>query len=799
MLKNYMKVAFRNMRKYSFFSAINIFGMTVGLTACLLIILYIGDELSYDRFHQYADRTYLISLHGKLAGQDVKTASTCPPLSQAMADEIPEVEETLRIARFWGPVIKLKDESYMEDRVYYADANFFDFFSFKLLEGDPATALAEPNTVVLSEEMAEKYFGKESALDKLLVMDDTATFKVTGVAANGPANSHFRYNVLVSSASSRRLQRTVWLNNNIQTYFRLRENASLESVQQGLQHLVTKYVGAELEKFMGITVESMRENGGEYGYVPVKITDIQLHSSITDTPEPTGQIQYVYIFGAVGLLIVVIACINFMNLGTARSAGRAKEVGLRKALGSLRMQLAGQFLAESFLYSTTAVVLSIVICVIVLPAFNTLAGKELAMTALINPWFMAIWIVLILVVGIIAGSYPAFYLTSFRAAEVLKGKVRSGMKSKGIRSTLVILQFGISIFLIIFTVVIYNQLTYMQDRNLGMDKEGVLVLHDTWRVDKNREALRNGMEQQTGVVGTSFTNNDFPGINNTTIFKRVGNEQDYIMGEYYADYKHADVMKLEMKEGRFFSPEFPSDSTAIIINEAAVRQMGITDPLTEKILTNDNNRMIPLHVIGVMKDFNFQSLKEEIRPLAVRLAHWGGSLMIRYEGNPADIVAKAEDLWGEYADNEPFVYTFMDDDYDKLFRAEQRLSHIFTLLCGLGIFVACLGLFALAAFTAEQRTKEIGIRKSMGASVPGLVLLLSKEFAILVLIAFIPGALVGWWAVDQWLAGFAYRIAINPLVFVFSGSLTIVIALLTVSYQSIKAASTNPSYALRYE
>src|SRR5690606_11932477 len=530
-----------------------------------------------------------------------------------------------------------------------------------------------------------------------------------------------------------------------------------------------------------------------------KITDLRLHSTVRDAMEPPGNITYVYFFGAVAIFIIVIACINFMNLATARSAGRAKEVGLRKAMGSARIQMIGQFLAESVLFSAVAVLLAIALSYVLLPTFNELAGKQLNMNALLEPYFAGGLVALILFVGLLAGSYPAFYLTSFNSVEVLKGKIRAGMKTRGIRSALVVFQFGISIFLIIFTASVYLQLKFMQDRNLGMDKDNVLIINSTWRLKNNRDAFKNAIDEYAGVVKTSFTNNTFPGVNNTTVFKATGSDQDHIMGLYFADYDHADVMKLELTEGRFFSRDFPSDSTAIILNEAAVREFGMEDPLSEEILYNGDDKPVNLKVVGVVKDFNFESLKEEIRPLAIRFATWGGDLTIRYEGNPANLISNVESLWKGYAAMEPFEYIFLDENFDELFRAEQRMSGIFTVLSGLAIFVAALGLFALAAFSGEQRTKEIGIRKVMGANVSGLVLLLSREFTLLVLLACIPGAVAAWWVVSEWLSGFAYRTEISPLIFLLSGLVAIVIAWLTVGFQALKAASSNPADALRYE
>jgi putative ABC transport system permease protein len=801
MIRNYLKVALRNILKYKFYSAINILGMTIGITACLLIIIYVSDELSYDRFHAKADRIYQVNLHGKIAGQDLYVSNTCPPLASALLQDVPGVEDATRMVPFYGAIVKNEDKVFTERKVYYADANFFNFFSFKLLEGDPATALKEPNSVVLTRKMAEKYFGTANPVGKILVIgNDNKSFKVTGVAENPPGNSHFIYALLISSTSADYLTKNmIWLNNFMYTYFLLRENASLESVQNRFNDLVTKYVGPEIEKFMGTTLKQMKEQGGIYGFYTIKLTDIHLHPTSQGEPEPDGNIMYVYFFGAVGIFIIFIACINFMNLSTARSAGRAKEVGLRKTLGSLRGQMIWQFLAESLVYSFITVLLALAACSLLLPYFNLLSGKELGMQVLLSSAFIMGIIGLILFVGLIAGSYPAFYLTSFSPVEVLKGKVRAGMKSKGVRSTLVVSQFALSIFLIIFTAVVYKQIIFMQDRDLGIDKKSVLIINNVNRLAKNGEAFKNAVDAHTGIIKSSYSANSFPGVENTTVLKAVGSDQDHIAGVYYADYDHQELMKFEMKSGRYFSRDFPSDSSAIVINEAAVKEFGYDKPLEEEIQFNDNNKQQRLRIIGVFKDFNFESLKSKVRPLAIRLTKNADRLMIRYSSNPKETVATLEKIWKQQAPNEPFDYSFLDENFDELFRSEQRMSTIFSIFSGLAIFIACLGLFALAAFTSEQRTKEIGIRKAMGASVWSLTILLSKEFTRLVVIAFVPAALVAWYVSNQWLLDFEYRTQISPLLLMWSGLGAVAIAWITVSYQSIKTALANPVNSLRYE
>ena len=800
MLQNYFKLAVRNILKHKFFSAINILGMSIGIAACLLILLYVVDELSFDRFHANADRIYQVGLQAKIGDQDVTTANTCPPMAETLVEEVPGVEAATRISNFWGtPSLKYGDKAFTEEKVFHADSNFFEFFGYKLLEGDIETALKEPNTVVLARSIATKYFGNESPLGKLITVGGHQTYTITGVAEDAPLNSHFIFKVLLSSASAEQMQRNAWLNNFLYTYFRTDEHTNVSDIESKFPDLVTKYVGPEVERFMGVSMKDMEKSGGAYGYFTTPVTDIHLRSTTRDGLEPAGNIMYVYFFGGIGLFIVIIACINFMNLSTARSAGRAKEVGLRKTLGSLRSQMVRQFLAESILYSFLAVVVALVLCYLLLPQFNLLAGKQLGMTVFMQPVFVVAIIALILFVGVVAGSYPAFYLTSFSAVEVLKGKVRAGMKSKGVRSGLVVLQFGLSIFLIIFTGIVFQQIRFMQQRNLGIDKHNILIIPNAGLLGEHKNAFKNSLAQQTGIVRSSYTNNSFPGVNNTTVFKAAGSEQDRIMGLYYADYDHQEVMKFEMKEGRYFSRDFPSDSSAILLNEAAVKEFGFTDPIGEEIIFNDDNKRQTLKVIGVYKDFNFESLKNKIRPLSIRLTNDSYQLMIRYEGNPAERVAAVEKLWKQLVPGQPFDYSFLDERFDELFRSEQRMGQLFTVFSCLAIFIACLGLFALAAFMAEQRTKEIGIRKVMGASTTGLTMMLSREFTRLVVIAFVPAAVAAWFVVDSWLDGFAYRVDISPWIFIGSGAVATSIAWFTVSFQSIKAAASNPVTSLRYE
>ncbi len=804
MFRNYIKIAIRNILKHKFFSAINIIGLVIGMACCLLIFVYVMDELSYDRFHKNNETLYRVGLRGKISGQEINTTNSSLPVGPAMKNEIPGVEEILRIVpggRGAGVAFRYEDKSFIEDLVLYADSNFYNFFTFKLLQGDPKTALKEPNSVVLTKAMAIKYFGEEEeAMGKTLVIGvDKWPCKVTGITEEAPSNSHFHFSAIVSFITTEKNFFGGWTGNSIQTYIRKTPGTTVEDINAKLEVMVDKYIGKELEKGLGISLETFHKQGGIYSYFIYPMTDSHLYSGLPDDMEPGSDIRYVYIFSGVGLFILLIACINFMNLSTAQSTGRAKEVGLRKTLGSQRSQMVWQFLSESFIYSLVAVVLAVGISFILLPYFNLLAGKQLTLMALASPQFIFAIALIIILVGFVAGSYPAFYLTSFNVVEVLKGKTRSGMKSKGVRSSLVIFQFAVSTFLIIATVVVFQQLNYMQSKSLGLDKRNVLSITGTRRLANNREAFKTAVESQSGVQKASYTNNNFPGMNNITVFREKGKDLDHLVGKYDADWDHIDVMKIELKEGRFFSRDFKSDTVAVVINEAAVKEFGLQNPLSTELIDFNGQVPVDVKIIGVVKDFNFETLKAKVRPVIIRLTEKSRVLMVRYDGDPRQIVSSIEQQWKNLAPGEPFEYTFLDQDFDSLFRSEMRFSDIFTVFSTLAIFIACLGLFALAAFTTEQRTKEIGVRKAHGATVVTLTLLLSKEFTRLVLIAIIPAIAAGWYVADWWLTDFIYRIELTPILFVGSAMVAILIALITVSYQSVKAATGSPVGSLRYE
>jgi putative ABC transport system permease protein len=802
MLRNYILVAIRNIKKHRFFSAINIAGLTVGITSCLFIFIYVKDELSFDRFHYDAENVYRIGLTGRIAGQEFNTTNTCYPVGLAMKEEIPGITDFTRI---WPAsntlVFSYEEKSFSEKKIFYVDSNFFTFFSFALLEGDPVKALNEPNSIVLTEDLAVKYFGKEPALGKMLsIGPDKRSFKVTGIARKSPSNSHFKFNALLSFISVDNQVYKGWTGNSMQTYVRKDANTSADVINQMLEELVVKHVGPEIEQ-LGMTFEEFKKQGGKYSYSVYPMVDSHLNNAFTDDLEPASDIKYVYTFSAVGIFVLLIACINFMNLATARSAGRAKEVGLRKTLGSVRRQLIGQFLAESFVYSFIAMILALILAYVSLPSFNFLSGKELSMAVLIDPVFIGGAVALVILIGLMAGSYPALYLTAFNPVDVLKGKLRAGMKSKGVRSVLVVVQFTVSIILISATLVVFQQLTYMQKKNLGIDKNQVITLQNMRNVGDKRIAFKDQLDKKSGIVASSYTDNIFPGIYNINVFRIAGSEQDRLLASYHADWDHMEVMKFNLKAGRFFSRDMATDSSACIINEAAVRELGwaLENAVDGEILDFSGNEPRKIKVIGVTEDFNYESLKNQVRPLVIQLTDFNRQLMLRYEGDPQEVVASVDQLWKEFAPGIPLEYSFLDEDFDALFRAEMRLRDLFTVFSGLAIFIACLGLFALAAFLTEQRTKEIGIRKAMGASVEGLTLTLSKEFMLLVGISFVLAVIPAWYFLKQWLAGFAYRIELNVIIFIVAGLMAFIVASLTIGFQALKAARANPVNSLRYE
>ncbi len=801
MLKNFIKVAFRNILKQKSFAFINVLGLTTGVAAFLLMSFYVVDEWSYDKFHENSQKIYRVHLRGVMGGQEANVPVTCYPLAKTLVSEIPEVEQATRLDQLGDVVFSFDDQMYTEEKVFFADSNFFEFWSFKLLEGNPSTALKEPNSIVLTKQLAEKYFGEQEAIGKLINNGDK-TYKVTGIAAAAPSNSHIKFHALISFSTSSRNNSDNWLNNNIFTYFVFNDKADIQMMENKYDGLVIKYVGPTLQQFMGLSLDQFIENGGAYGYYTMPLEDIHLKAQGEDELEPAGNETYVVMLAVIAVFVLIIACINFMNLSTAKSAGRAKEVGLRKTLGSQRGALMAQFMTESMIFSFFSTLAGAAVAYVLLPEFNALAGKTLDLSN-VSPLLAAgILFSIALFVGVLAGSYPAFYLTGFNPAQVLKGKVKAGVKSGYIRSFLVTSQFWISIVLIICSTIVYQQLQFFQEKNLGFDKDKIVVLSNVRKLGDKKSSFKNELLEHPNIEAVSYSIQSIPNVQNSNVFRVGGTETDHLMTSFYTDADHAATMNFQLVEGRFFSKEFLTDSAAVVINEATLRELGWTkeEALSKELIVFDSDEPEHKKVIGVIMDFNYTSLREEIRPMVFQLTDFATSMAIRYSGADAQEVIKTiEGEWDTIDTGAPFEYSFLDQEFDALFRSEQRMGKVFTVFTSIAIFIGCLGLFGLAAFMAEQRSKEIGIRKVLGANIVNVSSILNREFTKLILISFVLAVVPSYYLMDYWLHTFAFRIDLSVWPFLFGGAGALLIAWLTVSYQAIKAALVNPIDSLKSE
>lgn len=810
MLKNYLLTASRILIRQKAYSAINIFGLTLGIACSLLILLYIADELKYDRFHTDSGRTYRVGFVGKFQDTEIYSAQAGAPLSRALMEEVPQVESTIRLQKWNTYPVRFEEKAFTEKGFIAADSNFFEFFNFKLIAGNTKDALRGPNKAVITENAARRYLdykgpGDNSPIGKLFVGGSAGelTFEVSGIAENPPTQSHIQFDFVLSLDSSPDARNEIWVNASYLTYFKIKPNAQVADVKSQLDYFVEKYMGGDIEKYLGVTMEQFRAQGNTIGFIIQALPDIHLYSRLRDDITPPGSIQYVYLFGATAIFIILLACINFMNLSTARSANRAKEVGIRKTIGAVRQRLIGQFLMESYLYVIIAVIIALAVVSIALNSFNLLAGKNLTVGMMYSPFFVGGLAAFIVLLGLIAGSYPAFYLTAFKPAEVLKGKIRAGMKSSGIRNVLVVFQFFISIALIISSMIVYKQLNHLQKVDIGFNKANLLNLLHTINLNPNAEAFRNELLQHTEIVGASYANRLPPNLDWNSVFRPEGNEQDHLFYMYFADQDHLKTMGYTMTRGRFFSRDFPSDSTAVILNEAAAKQLGWQEDFEGKSLVGYFNSPegTTVRVIGIMKDFNFESLKNTVKPMAILLGPSPNyEMAIRVTpGNTQEKIKIIESLWKKYAPQAPFEYSFLDENFDAQFRAEQRMGNIILIFTCLAVLIACLGLYGLASFTAEQRSKEISIRKVMGATVGQMMVLLSKDFTKLVVISFLIAIPFTWYAMNQWLQGFPYRIGFDAFAVLIAGVLSVAIAIFTISFQALKAAMGNPVNSLRSE
>ncbi len=785
MLKNYLKIALRNIRRYKGYSFINIAGLAIGMACCILILLWVQDELSYDRFHENADYIYRVIQDINFADHSTTWAITQGPLGPSLKEDFPEIINTTRITsrRFR---LTYNDKSF-DERPGMADGSIFEMFSFPLIKGDPATALSDPNSIVMTKEMAEKYFGSEDPLGKTIKADNRWDFQVTGILKEVPHNSHLQFDSLIPFIFGRELNYTVdnWRNSQFRTYVQLQEGIPAQEVIQKISGYL--YEKPTLEKDARLNLQPL--------------VRIHLYSNYEfDTAH--GDITYVTIFSIIAFFILLIACINFMNLATARSRNRAKEVGMRKVAGAHKTDIVRQFYGESIFLAFIALFVALTIVWLLLPTFNNLAAKELSMGVSGNLLVLLGLLGITLLTGIISGSYPALFLSAFKPVKTLKGSLRSGSKGSVFRKILVVFQFSLTILLIICTIIIYNQLNYMRNMKLGYDKEFLIYKGMRGDVRAKFDSVKNELLQNPNILGVTATSSEptygYTFSNSLWRWEGQDPDEETLMRAVFVDLDYFKTFGMEIVDGRSYSKEFPTDATeAIMVNEEAVKAMGMESPIGRRLSIGNNN----FKIIGVVKNYHFRSLRQEIDPLI--LIYSPGQCRVLFARLRSENIPKTigymEDIWKEFAPGHPFNYRFLDDALNDLYRSEQRIGTILKYFSILAIFISCLGLFGLASFMSEQRTKEVGIRKVLGASVSNIALLLSREFTKWVLLANVIAWPVAYFAMYKWLQSYAYSTNIALWSFILSGAMALVIASVAVSYQSIKAAVANPADSLRYE
>ncbi|MDF2187795.1 ABC transporter permease [Paraflavitalea sp. CAU 1676] len=809
MLSHYLRIAFRNMSRQKMYSAIKVGGFAIGIAACLLIGLLVRHELSYDANYKNGNHIYRMIGGYFDNGKEERGVSWPAPFAGALKADFPEVEKVARImpaALFYGAgsnQVRREDNpmNTYEEGFTYADQELLNMFELPMVYGDRAKALAEPYTMVITRKKADKYFPGENPVGKIMFLNDNVKqpYKIGGVIENWPTTSHLQYDFMLTMTGKSLWdgEQTNWLSSNYGTYVQLKPGTdAAQFVKKATKVIIDKYY---LPAMKGGNQAKAEEEVDKFRMYTQPLQDVHLQSYDMFDWEPRGDSRFVWLFVAIACFILVIACINFLNLSTAKSANRAKEVGLRKVIGSQRRSLVSQFLTESILYSVCAFVLGFVLAWAALPLFNQMTGKELTIpfTAW---WLLPLFVVSALFIGLLAGLYPSIYLSSFKPIQVLKGNLARGSRNSGLRSSLVVFQFTTSIVLLIGTVVIYRQMQFILHTKIGFDKEQVVMLQGAGTLDKRvftlkQELLRLRSVKEASVSGYLPIHSKRDG---NPFYKEGKEKVDASVGgqKWYVDDSYIPTFGIKLVAGRNFSPSMPTDTQSCVINQAMVKELGLTDPVGEKI----TNGWEHLTVIGVMEDFHFESMKQKIEPLCLTLGRGGDVVSVKLkQGDAKAAIADISALWKKFAPNQPIRYVFLDESFAKMYADVERTGFVFTSFAVLAIIVACLGLFALAAFMAEQRNKEISIRKVLGATVPGLFMLLVNNFLKLIFISLLIAVPVGWWLMNRWLQDYTYRISITWDVFLLAGVAILMIALATICYQSIRAAIASPIKSLRSE
>ena len=809
MLKNYFRIAVRNLFKNKIFSFINIFGLAIGLTCCMLIAAFLFEELSFGKSGEHAKQIYRIGLQITQNGGQADYPNVDVAVGEGIKNIFPEVLASARVTSPRQTFVRYKEKQFKEQQIVLCDSNFLQLFSIPLIEGDEKNALVAPNSIVVTKELAKKYFGDEPAVGNLLMLDNTS-YKVTGVIDKIPASTHFHFDGFISMTTSSYAVKThTWSNIGYYTYLLLNKDADAKKLETKFPPLITKYIVPEAQHDMGISLAEAQKSVNSWHFYLMPVTDIHLHSNTKYELEANGDVQYVYIFSALAIFILLLACVNFTNLSTASSAKRSREVGIRKVLGSIKKQLIFQFLTESVLLTFCAMIFALLFVYLLLPSFNQIAGKQISILFFINYKAIIFAVLIILFVGLLAGIYPAFFLSSFNTISVLKGaSANTPAKKSGLRSGLVVFQFMVSTALIIATFVVYQQLHFMQNKKLGYDKEQVLVIQDTYGLDSNQNAFKQKLLADSRIISATISRDAPVGneanMDGSQVYAKENkaneNESEIHANFFHVDYDYIKTLGMKIINGRYFSKDFGGDSSAVVINEAAVRDLGWknNDEAINKTIVKSGQG--EFHVIGVVKDFNYASAKQKIAPVLMMLGRNGGSIMIKIKTTDvADVINTVKNEWKSFNARTPFASYFLDDRFASLYNAEEKTGKIFTMFAVIAVLIASLGLFGLVAFTTEQRKREIGIRKVLGASINQVLVLLSKEFLYLICIAFIISIPVTWWAMHSWLNNFAYRINMSWWIFLASGMIAIAIALITLSFEAVKAAIANPVKSLRSE
>lgn len=797
MIKNYIVVALRNITKYRIYSLINILGLSIGITCSLLLLLYVRDEVSYDGFHSKAEQIYRVVTRASIQDTKLHAPVTMAPMGPALKNDYAEVEHFTRITGFGETLVTNEDIKFYEDKFYFVDSSFFEIFDFELIQGNPITCLQQPGSLVLTETLARKYFGTINPMGKTLKTETPAgeeTRKVTGVMADPPSNSHLRPNALISYSSLPEQRSQFWGNLNDYTYVVLTEGTDPDQFNKYFPDVYDKYVSEIFNQF-----------NAQADFYLQPLSDIHLFSNLEVELEPAGDVSYIYIFTAIAIFMLVVACINYMNLATARSANRAKEVGVRKAMGSYKSQLVSQFLSESLVLTLLAVVISGIVVFFLIPEFNVLSGKQLSQNFIADPIILIGLLSTVIFVGGVGGSYPALYLSRFRAADVLSRNSKAG-GGVSLRRILVIIQFSISLIMIISTWVVFDQLRYIQNKNLGFNKDRVVkVLLNGEEVRDKYQVLKVTLLQNPAIeaVGSTWST---PGGNNFNLsaIKVEANDGamiDKVFQAVAVDSDFIPTLEMELVAGRNFHKDISTDtSTAVIVNQKMVEHMDWDEPLGKKfgVVVNEALERREVRVVGVVGDFHLRSLHEPIAPLVIHNANGNGNMVIRIaKGDIQGGIRHLQMTWDKVVTNKPMQYSFIEQDLDEQYRADQKRGEVFAIFSMLTIVISCLGLFGLASFTAESKRKEIGIRKVIGASVPGILFMMSRDFLKLIAVAVVISFPLAYYFMDQWLSEFAFRSEMSAITFGLSALLTVVITVITISYHSLTAATSNPTRALR--